>query len=214
VVGVEGLFTWSWRAALGVREGIPFVLGPALYMKAIQGGHAQNARLAAQKLAILRRGGLRPQAYVSPAEMRATRDLLRRRIHLLRKRAAWLTHSQTTKSQYHRPEIGKKLAYQANRHGIAERLADPAVPKSREVDLALLGPYDEWRRDIERSGLKAAKPPDANARSWRRPVPGLGESLRLVLLYEMHDRPRFPRGQDFVSSGRLVKGATESAGTR
>jgi hypothetical protein len=36
------------------------------------------------------------------------------------------------------PEIGKKIAYKANRDGVAERFAAPAVPKSIEVDLALI----------------------------------------------------------------------------
>jgi hypothetical protein len=45
-------------------------------------------------------------------------------------------------------------------------------------------------------------------------VPGIGKSRRLVLLDAMHDIARCPRGQDFVSYGRLVKWAKESAGTR
>ena len=52
---------------------------------------------------------LRFQAYVYPAEMRATRDLLRRRLHLTRKRAELLAHIQNTNSQYNLPEIGKKI---------------------------------------------------------------------------------------------------------
>jgi len=38
--------------------------------------------------------------------------------------------------------------------------------------------------------------------------------LSLVLLDELHDMDRFPRVQEFVSSGRLVKSAKESAGKR
>ena len=71
-----------------------------------------------------------PQAYVSPAEMRATRDLLRRRMHLARTRGALLAHVHNTNSQYTLPAIGKKIAYKANRDGVAERCADPAVHKS------------------------------------------------------------------------------------
>jgi transposase len=83
VVAVEGLFTWYWLADLCAQEGIPFVLGHALYMKAIHGGKAKHDKIDAQKIAVLLRGGMLPQAYVYPAEMRATRDLLRRRLHLL-----------------------------------------------------------------------------------------------------------------------------------
>jgi len=87
VVGVECMFTWYWLADLCQKEGIAFVLGHALYMKAIHGGKAKNDKIDAHKIAGLLRGGMIPQAYVYPAEMRATRDLLRRRCHLVHKRA-------------------------------------------------------------------------------------------------------------------------------
>jgi transposase len=214
VVCVECIFTWYWLADLCAREGLPFVLGHALYMKAIHGGKAKNDKIDAQKIAVLLRGGMLPQAYVYPADMRATRDLLRRRIHLMRKRAELLGHIQQTNSQYNLPDIGKKIAYKANRDGVAERFADPAVQKSIEVDLALIGHYDELLRDIELSILKAAKQHDANTLYLLRTVPGIGEILSLVLLYEIHDIQRFPRVQDFVSYCRLVKCAKESAGKR
>jgi transposase len=214
VVCVECIFTWYWLADLCAREGIPFVLGHALYMKAIHGGKAKNDRIDAQKIAVLLRGGMLPQAYVYPAAMRATRDLLRRRMHLMRKRAELLAHIQNTNSQYNLPEIGKKIAYKANRDGVAERFADPAVQKSIEVDLALIDHYDHLLRDVELSVLKTAKQHNANTLYLLRTVPGIGEILSLVLLYEIHDIQRFPRVQDFVSYCRLVKCAKESAGKR
>jgi transposase len=212
VVAVECIFTWYWLADLCAQHGLPFVLGHALYMKAIHGGKAKNDRIDARKIAVLLRGGMIPQAYIYPAEMRATRDLLRRRMHLMRNRAELLTHVQQTNSQYNLPEIRKKLAYKTNRTGVAERFPDPAVQKSIEVDLALIGHYDHLLRDVELSVLKTAKQHDANTLSLLRTVPGIGEILSLVLLYEIHDIQRFPRVQDFVSYCRLVKCAKESAG--
>jgi transposase len=147
VVAVECIFTWYWLADLCAEEGIPCVLGHALYMKAIHGGKAKNDKIDSQKIAGLLRGGMLPQAYVYPAEMRATRDLLRRRTHLMRKRSELLAHVQHTNSQYNLPEIGKKIAYKANRDGVAERFADPAVQKTIEVDLALITYYDQLLGD-------------------------------------------------------------------
>jgi transposase len=214
VVCVECIFTWYWLADLCTQEGIPFVLGHALYMKAIHGGKAKNDKIDAQKIAVLLRGGMLPQAYVYPADMRATRDLLRRRLHLVRHRAELLTHVQQTNSQYNLPEIGKKIAYKANRDGVAERFPDPAVQKSIEVDLALIGHYDALLRDLELAIVTTAKQHDANTLYLLQTVPGIGKILSLVLLYEMHDIARFPRVQDFVSYCRLVKCAKESAGKR
>src|SRR5438067_10954900 len=111
VVAVECIFTWYWIADLCGREGIALVLGHALYMKAIHGGKAKNDKIDAHKIAVLLRGGMLPQADVYSAEMRATRDLLRRRCHLVHKRAELFAHIQNTNSQYNLPEIEKKLAY-------------------------------------------------------------------------------------------------------
>jgi transposase len=214
VIAVECMFTWYWLADLCAQEGIPFVLGHALYMKAIHGGKAKNDKIAAHKIAVLLRGGMLPQAYVYPAEMRATRDLLRRRMSLTRKRAELLTYIQNTNSQCNLPEIGKKLAYKANRDGVAERFPDRAVQKSIEVDVAVLGYYEPLLRDLELHIVKAAQQHDAHTLYLLQTVPGIGKSLSLVLLYELHDIQRFPSVQDFVSYCRLGKGAKESAGKR
>jgi transposase len=214
VVAVECIFTWYWLADLCAQEQIPFVLGHALYMKAIHGGKAKNDKIDSQKIAVLLRGGMLPQAYVYPAEMRATRDLLRRRMHLTRKRAEMLAHIQNTNSQYNLPEIGKKLAYKANRAGVAERFPDPAVQKSIEVALGLIGYYDQVLNDLELTLVNTAKQHHAQTLYRLQSVPGIGKILALVLLYEIHDIVRFPRVQDFVSYCRLVKCTKESAGKR
>jgi transposase len=146
--------------------------------------------------------------------MRATRDLLRRRMYLMRKRAALLTHVQNTNSQYNLPEIGKKIAYKANRDGVAERFPEAAVQKSIEVDLTLIDYYDQLLNDLELTVVKTAKQHDAQTLYLLRTVPGIGKILSLVLLYEIQDIQRFPRVQDFVSYCRLVKCAKESAGKR
>lgn len=214
VVAVECIFTWYWLADLCTKEGIAFVLGHALYMKAIHGGKTKNDKIDAHKIAILLRGGMIPLAYVYPPEMRATRDLLRRRCHLVRKRAELLAHIQNTNSQYNLPEIGKKLAYKANRDGVAEHFPDPSVRKTIEVDVALIDHYDQLLGELELYITRTAKGHDVQTFARLQSVPGIGQILALVLLYEIQDSARFPRVQDFVSYCRLVKCAKESAGKR
>jgi len=183
-------------------------------MKAIHGGKAKNDKIDSHKIAVLLRGGMLPQAYVYPAQMRATRDLLRRRMHLAHKRAELLTHVQHTNSQYNLPAIGQKIAYKANRDGVAERFADPAVQKSIEVDLTRIGHDDDLLRDVELTLVKAAKHHDANTLYLLQTVPGIGKILGLVLRYEIYAIHRFPRVQEFASYCRLVKCAKESHGKR
>ena len=146
--------------------------------------------------------------------MRATRDRLRRRTHLMRKRAELLAHVQNTNAQYNLPEIGKKIAYKANREGVAERFDDPAVQKTIEVDLDLITYYDQMLSALELFITKTARQHDANTLYLLQTVPGIGKILSLVLLYEIHQIDRFPRVQDFASYCRLVKCAKESGGKR
>jgi len=45
VVAVECSFTWEWLADLCAQEGIAFVLGHALSMKALPGGKAKSDKI-------------------------------------------------------------------------------------------------------------------------------------------------------------------------
>lgn len=54
-------------------------------------------------------GGLFRVAYVHPPKMRSTRDLLRRRMFLTRRRAALITHVKCTFARDNHPEHDKCL---------------------------------------------------------------------------------------------------------
>ncbi len=211
-VAVECIFTWYWLADLCAREKISFVLGHALYMKAIHGGKAKNDKIDAHKIAALLRGGMIPEAYVYPQPMRSTRDLLRRRIHLMRQRSERLAHIQNTNHQYNLPPIGKKIAYKSNRDGVAERFADPGAREIVRLDLELIGEYDRLLTGLELQIVRQAKQHDPQVFHLLRTVPGIGPILALVILYEVHEIRRFPSVQHFVSYARLVKPKKESAG--
>ena len=214
VVAVECMFTWYWLADVCAAEGIVFVLGHALAMKAIHGGKAKNDRIDSHKIAVLLRGGMLPQAYVYPSAMRSTRDLLRRRLHLVRKRGELLAHIQNTRAQYNLPAFEKRLAYPGNRDGVVEHFPDPSVRKSIEVDVALIDQYDALVNDLELTIVREAKRHDGDAFHRLRSVPGIGKVLALTILYEIHDIARFDRVQEFASYARLIKCRKESAGKK
>ena len=145
--------------------------------------------------------------------MRATRDLIRRRLHLVRKRGQLLAHIQNTRAQYNLPAFGRRLAYPANRDGRAGALrrSQRAEEHRRRSDVG--GPVrhaDHRPRAHHRHARPNVTTPTrstacdrcrASARSWR-----------LTILYEIHDITRFDRVQEFASYARLVKGQKQSAG--
>jgi transposase len=214
VVAVACSFTWYWLSALWARAGLALVLGHARSMQAIPGGKAKTATSDAHTSAVLLRGGMIPLASGSPPKMRAPRELLRRRCQLRHERAELLAHRQNTTGQYTPPELGKEVASKANRGGVAEHCPEPSVRKTIELDLTLIDHYDKLWGEGGRSSTRTAAGPDVQPFARVPSVPGSGKILALVIRSELHDLVRFPRVQDFVSYGRLTKGAKDSAGKR
>jgi transposase len=214
VIGAECMFAWYWLADLCAEEKIPFVLGHALYMKAIHGGKSKNDKIDSHKIALLLKGGMLPLAYAYPKPMRATRDLLRRRTKLVRVRAEALAHVQNTVSQYNLPPLSKKLQFAANREGIAELFTDESVQRMVQADLDLIGHVDEQVKALELYLTRHAKIDDPQAYHLLQTIPGVGKVLALIMLYEMHESARFGDQRHFVSYCRLVRPVHESAGKK
>jgi transposase len=214
VVGAECIFCWYWLADLCADEGIPFVLGHALYMKAIHGGKAKNDRIDSRKIAVLLRSGAFPYAYVYPRGLRSTRDLLRRRLHFARKRAELLTHIQNTFTQYNLSRPPGRMTCPANRRDLAELFDDPAIQATIQADLSLIDHYDGLIPELERTILGLARVHDPDNLQRLRSVRGVGKILGLTLLYEIGDITRFPSVQTFSSYARLIKCGKESDGKK
>jgi transposase len=67
---------------------------------------------------------------------------------------------------------------------------------------------------VELDITRTAKASEGQTFSRLPSVPGLGQILALVLLYEIQDIARCPRGQAFVSYCRVVQCAKEANGKR
>jgi transposase len=212
VIGVECVFCWYWVADLCAEHQIPFVLGHALYMKAIHGGKTKNDKIDSYKIALLLKGGNFPTAYTYPAEWRATRDLLRRRMYLSRRCSELVAHILNTNTQYNLPGFNKKLSRKYNHEGVAERFEDPQVRKSVEVDLEMINSLNQVLKKLEWHIEKTARQHNYHTLYLLRSIPGVGQILALVILYEIHDIKRFPRVQDFSSYARLIRPVKESNG--
>ena len=130
------MFAWYWLADLCEDEGIPFVLGHALYMKAIHGGKTKNDKIDAAKIAGLLRGGIfpRPTSTRRPCGRPAT--------------CCAAAPSSSASAPTHRPHAehqqpvqppppAKKLSYAANRgRARSRRFADPSTRTMLRADLA------------------------------------------------------------------------------
>jgi transposase len=213
-VAVECMFSWYWLADLCNELGITFVLGHALYMKAIHGGKTKNDKIDSKKIASLLRAKMLPLAYAYPQATRSTRDLLRRRMYFMHHQSELLTHIQNTNTQYNLPGFCKRIDRASNRAGLPQHFPDPLVANSIQADSTLLDVYHRILLQLEHQVLQQARHHDPVLLGLLRTVPGIGKILALVMIYEIHDIRRFPSVGNFISYCRLVKPARESAGKR
>jgi transposase len=134
--------------------------------------------------------------------MRETRELLRRRTYLVRKRAELLTHVQILNAQYNHAPFPKKLSFAANRAemNVAECFSHPSVHKSAAVNLALVDRLDELIHALELYLVQTARIDNLQVYHRLQTIPGVGKVLALLLLYEMHDVGRFASAGQFLSS--------------
>ena len=214
VVCVECVFNWYWIADLCAELGVTFVLGHALYMRAIHGGKTKNDKIDSEKIAGLLRGGMLPMAHVYPQQLRSTRDLLRRRRYLIHQQSELLAHIQNTITQYNLPAFDKRIANRANRAALAEHFPEPMVRTRIEANITMLDQLHEVILKIERTVLRQARTADPVALHLLRTIPGVGKILSLVILLEIEDVSRFPQVGNFISYARLVKCSRESAGKK
>ena len=214
VVAVECMFSWYWVADLCRDNNIKFILGHALYMKAIHGGKAKNDKIDSKKIAALARGGMFPTAYIYPREMRSARDLMRRRTSLVRMRATLVSQIQLSRIQYNLPSFDTEVRSKKGKveEGIIKHFPDRFVQKGVAGNAEVINQLDDSIKKLELSILKAARVHDHDSLRILQTVWGIGPILALTMLYEIHTPDRFPSHGDFLSYARLVKCRKESAG--
>jgi transposase len=212
LVAVECMHCWYWVADFCEDRDIAFILGHALYMRAIHGGKAKNDRIDSLKIAQLMRGGNFPLAYVYPRKMRATRDLLRRRTNLVRHGANLKAHVANTTSQYNLPPNRVNLKNVSAREQLRHAFPDEGVQQMINLDMAVLECYHRELSQTEWYLEQQAKKHQPVYLNLLRTIPGIGRILALTILYEIGDIERFETVQQFASYSRLVKCKAESAG--
>ena len=214
VVGCECTFSWYWLSDWCEDEGIPFVLGHALAMSAIHKAKVNNDSRDAATISRLLQSGYLPVGYAYPREMRATRDLLRRRMSLVQMQTQLQQHSQILSLTYRRQRLPHEPRYTANRQKMSAVFDDPDLQLSLDVNFEVLESLKGAIKKLEKHIRSQAQHHDPQMVYRLRTIPGIGELLSHVILYETHDTQRFPNVQHYISYCRLITPEHKSNGKK
>jgi transposase len=209
-VVVESTFNWYWLVDGLMAEGYPVHLANPSAIKQYEGLKQIDDKRSSLWLANLLRLGILPSGYIYPKEERPTRDLLRKRLQLVRHRTS---HILSVKNI-----LARNLGLRVKSDDV-KKLEDPEAKRlfrDREMRTAVLSSLGLIRHleteidtieDMIANKLKVKK-----EFAKLITLPGIGKILALTIMLEVGDIHRFPTVGDYSSYCRCVKSTRISAG--
>lgn len=199
---VESTYNWYWLVDGLMDEGYPVHLANTLAIQQYSGLKYTNDLTDARYLAHLLRLGILPTGYIYPKAIRTIRDLLRRRILLVKQRTA---HHLSLQSMINR-HTGERLNANKIKH-----LTEAELKAHFSTSAAQLTALTEWHMmkklsqqitTIENFVLRECQ--QGELYSILLSIPGVGKILAMTILLETGPIERFPRVGNYSSYARCV----------
>lgn len=211
-LAVESTYNWYWLVD-GLRaQGRDVRLANPAKMEQYDGLKVGDDASDAAWIAEMLRLGILPEAYVYPAEIRPMRDLLRRRMLIVRQRTQSLLSLEGVFARHglacpKSAELKEWTAVEIGKLGL-----DEFTQIQAETLLELLSKQDGLVRSIEKKVQATLKPKAEYQRV--QSVPGIGPILGMVIALESGDFGRFASAGDYASYCRTVKSERTSNGKK
>lgn len=199
---VESTFNWYWLVDGLMEENYKVHLANPSAIKQYEGLKHTNDYYDAFYLADLLRLGLLKEGYIYPKKERAIRDLLRKRLMLVRQRT---THILSFQSLYNR-EKGSKFASndvkRLREENIDNLLSDEYLRLSAKANISTSNFLGEKIKELERAILSFMQvlPEFVKLKT----VTGVGDILALTIALETGDIRRFLKVGNYASYCRCV----------
>lgn len=204
-IAVESTFNWYWLVDGLMDHGYEVRLVNTAKVLQYNGMKHTDDQHDAFWLAHLMRLGILPTGYIYPRPLRWARDLLRKRLFLVRARTR---HLLSLESRWAR-HTGEALTVKTLRDQLdALAWGDPHVDLAIDTDRQLIGELD---RQIDRVEQQVRQATRARPTARRlETVNGIGELLAQTIDLEVGDIARFKQVGHFSSYCRCVKSERRS----
>jgi len=199
---VESTYNWYWLVDGLMDAGFPVHLAHTGAVPQYAGIKYTNDESDARHLAHLLRLGILPEGHIQPKAQRALRDLLRRRLLLVRQKTLHHLSLQSLIARYTGQRLSANEIKQLDIKAIADRLEDPIALGGQVTCLAR-----RWLEDaialLEHEIQKQLKP--RLEYQLVTTMPGIGQALGSTIVLETGDIARFPSPGHYASYARCVK---------
>lgn len=209
-VVVESTFNWYWLVDGLMDNGYRVHLANPSAIKQYEGlKHSDDFRDTFH-LAQLLKLGILPEGYIYPKEERPVRDLLRKRLQLVRQKTTHILSFQNLVSRnlgIYMPGNEIKKLYEQDVEDILEK---EHLILSGKANIATMRFLMERIKEIEKAVLKVANLKDEYKKLLT--APGIGTILALTIMLETGDIKRFPEVGNYASYCRCVNSKRISNG--
>lgn len=207
-IAVESTFNWYWLVDGLMDAGYPVHLANPAAMKEYKGLKYKDDKKSALWLANLLRLKILPEGYIYPKEERPMRDLLRKRLHLVRHRTS---HILSIKNIFSR-NLGVLLKSDdikgLDEKDVERMVSDAYLRLSIMASLSTVRHLAVRIEEIERTLFGRIRLRDDF--KGLLTVPGIGLVLGLTIMLEVGTIHRFPQVGHYASYCRCVESTRRS----
>ena len=211
-VVVESTYNWYWLVDGLMDAGFKVHLANPAAMKQYEGLKFTDDNSDATWLAEMLRLGILPQGYIYPKQDRPTRDLLRKRSHLVRQRTANILSIQNLVARNIGRSVKGDIIKKWDNQDIVALFPDSNLALAVSASHAVVRCLDEKIAELEKSVLAQVRmKPEYKVLLT---TSGIGKVLGLTIMLETGDVGRFPKVGNYASYCRCVDSKRMSNGKK
>jgi len=211
-VVVESTFNWYWLVDGLMDAGFKVHLANPAAIKQYEGLKFTDDNSDATWLAEMLRLGILPEGYIYPKQDRPTRDLLRKRSHLVRQRTANILSIQNLVARNLGHGVKGDVIKKWDEQDIDVLFPDPNLALAVNGSHAVVRCLDEKITELEKRVLAQVRlNPEYKVLLT---TSGIGRVLGLTIMLETGDIRRFPKVGNYSSYCRCVDSKRISNGKK
>ena len=211
-IGVESTFNWYWLVDGLQALRYHTVLANPAAIQQYEGIKQTDDKHDAYWIAEMLRLKILPTGYICDPMLRPVRDLLRRRLGLVRKRVALILSLKSLHLRVHGRPLSLAEVKRMEVDEIWRLFEHPADQLFAREELRLIRELDVSIERLEKQALqRAVKMPEYES---LLSIPGIGQILGMTIALETGDPKRFASAGDFASYCRTVRSERSSNGKK
>ena len=209
-VVVESTYNWYWLVDALMDAGYRVHLANVSAIKQYEGLKQIDDRRSSLWLANLLRLNILPTGYIYPKEERPTRDLLRKRLHLVRHRTSHVLSVKNILARNLGIRMKSEEVKKLNTSDIKILFPDPEMRVAVAASVGLISHLENEIKGIEAMITRKLKIRKEFIKLLT--MPGIGQILGLTIMLEVGHIDRFPTVGDYSSYCRCVRSIRTSNG--